>query len=322
MSTNTPNQLQSRLTQIAMAVKPEGLIADAVCPRVPVEAEEFRYTVYAEETFFNIPNTRIGRKSEPTEVEFGGSLMDASTFDYGLDDFVPQKDIDKAASQLGNYDPMAVATEGTSIMVDLSREQRVATLYQTAANFATGLKSTLSGTSQWSDGTNSDPIAAIKDAQDLMLVDPNIMVVGRAVASQLSRHPKIVAAILGKMGVGAANSATGLITMQALAEYLGLKAIYVGNSWYNSAKPGQTASMARLWGKHATLMRIDTAIRSVSSPAMPTFAATAEYRGRRVKVLPDAKRGIDGGNTVRVIEQLNEIVLWQKAGYLFTNAVA
>lgn len=321
MATNTPNQLNARLSQIAMAVKPEGMLADIVCPRIPVEAESFRYTIFAEDAFFNIPDTKIGRKSSANQVEFGGTLVDASTFDYGLDDFVPKKDEDNASSQLSGIDPLATATEGTAILVDLAREKRVSTLFQTQANFASSLRATLSGTSQWSDST-STPLKDIMDAMDLMLVRPNVLVIGRAVATALSRHPQIVAAIYGKTGVGAVGSAAGIVSMPALADLFGLKGVYVGETWYNSAKPGQTAAMSRLWGKHATLARIDTSVRNLQSPAMPTFAGTAEWQTRRTRTWQVNSHGIDGGTMVRVAEQLNELVLWQNAGYLFTNAVA
>lgn len=321
MAANTPNQLQSRLTTIALAVKPEGLIADQVCPRVPVEAENFTYTVYAEEMFFSIPETRMGRKSEANEVEFGGTLLNACTYDEGLDDFVPQKDIDNATSQNSNADPMGMATEGTTILVDMAREKRVATLFQTPANFAGSLKTTLSGTSQWSH-PDSDPIAEIKYAMKNMLVKPNIMTISVGIEIALSMHPKVVAAVYGKDGVGASGSAAGVVSMAAIASLLGLKAILVGEAFFNAAKPGQPADMGRLWGDHATLARIDTSVRSVRGGAMPTFAVTAEWQKRRVRTIPDSKRGIDGGITVRVAEQLNELILWQKAGFLFQNAVA
>ncbi len=321
MTTNTPNQLHARLSQIAMAVKPEGMVSDIICPRVPVEAESFKYTVFAEDTFFNIPDTKIGRKSKANEVEFGGTLVDGSTFDYGLDDFVPRKDIDNAVSQQAGTDPLATATEGTAILVDLAREKRVSTLFQTQANFAAALRQTLSGASQWSD-PSSTPLNDIMNAMDLMLVRPNVMVIGRAVATALSRHPQIVAAIYGKTGVGAVGSAAGIVSMPALADLFGLKGVYVGETWFNSAKPGQTPSMARLWGKHATLARIDTSVRNLKAPAMPTFAVTAEWQARRTRTWNVNENGIDGGTMVRVAEQLNELVLWQNAGYLFTNAVA
>lgn len=322
MATNTPTALLTRLNTIALAVKPEGLIADLVCPRVPVEAEAFTYTAYLESMLFNIPLTLIGRKSEANEVEFGGTPVNATTLDWGLDDFVPQKDIDNAASGNTNTDPMADAVEGTAILVDMAREQRVATLFQTAGNFAAALKQTLSGTSQWSDGVNSNPIYDILTAMDLMVVRPNLLTIGQSVATALSVHPKVVAAVYGKVGVGSAASSAGVVSMAALADVLGLKQVLVGSAFYNSAKPGQTASLARLWGKHATLARIDTSIRSVRVGAMPTFAATAEWQKRFVKMIKDEKRGIKGGMTVRVAEQLNELILWQNAGYLFTNAVA
>ena len=317
-----PFQTAARYSQIALAVKVEGLVADRVCPRVPVPSEEFTYTKYATEDRLTVPDVGIGRKSEANTVEFGGTDITDSTKDMGLKDFVPQKDVDKAAASLGSFDPMATAIEGTAALVDLAREARVASLFQTAGNFSNTLRTTLSGNSQWSDYANSDPIYAIKTAMDAMLVRPNIMTVGQAVATVLSMHPKVVAAIYGQVGVGAASSAAGVVSMKALASLLGLKDIFVGEAWYNSAKPGQALNPARLWGKHATLARIDPAVRNVRGGAMPTFALTAEWQGRRVRTWDDPNKGIDGGANVQVVEQVKELILWQDAGYLFTNAVA
>lgn len=321
MAINTPNQLLTRLTQIALAVRPEGMLADIICPRVPVGAENFTYTVFAEDMYFNIPNTRIGRKSEANEVEFGGTLVNGNTFDEALDDFVPQKDIDNANSQAANVDPMGMATEGTAILLDMRREQRVVSLFQTPANFAAGLQDTLSGTSQWSD-PNADPIGDIKNAMISMIVKPNIMTISPAIELALTMHPKVVASVLGAAGTGSSLTASGVVTLQAIALLVGLKAIYVGETFYNAAKPGQAANMGRLWGNHATLARIDPSVRNVNGGAMPTFAVTAEWQTRRVKSIPDQKRGIDGGTVIRVAEQVNELILWQKAGFLFVNAVA
>lgn len=317
-----PFQTVARYTQIALAVQVGNMIADQVCPRVPVPAEEFVYTKYTTEDRLNVPDTVIGRKSEANTVEFGGTDITDSTKDWALKDLVPHKDIKKAQDSGSSFDPLATATEGTTSLLQLAREARVASLYQTAANFNSSLRTTLSGTGQWSDFTNSDPTYAIKTAMDAMLVRPNILVVGQAVATALSMHPKIVAAVYGKIGVGAASTSAGVVAMQAIAELLGLNGIYVGEAWYNSAKPGQTVTPARLWGKHASLLRIDPAVRNVRGGAMPTFAASAEWGSRRVRMWESEEKGIDGGMNVQVAEQLKEIVLWQDAGYLFTNAVA
>ena len=56
---------------------------------------------------------------------------------------------------------------------------------------------TLSGTSQWSDYTNSDPIAAIDDAKESVrkasAKKPNSIFMSRPVFVKLKRHPKVIA---------------------------------------------------------------------------------------------------------------------------------
>lgn len=320
MSTNTaPFTVQPRLTQIAMAVRPTGLIADLVCPRIDVGAEKFIYTKMTTDEVFAIQDTRVGRTSEPNVVEFGGTDVNDSTEDTGLDDIVPNKDIENAKGT--NYDPLATATERTAALVELAREKRVADLYTTLGTYASTLRSTLSGTSQWSDYTNSDPLNAILTAFDSMLIRPNVGVVGRAVYTKLRMHPKIVAAVInGNNGLGG-NSAAGAVARRAIADLLELDEIYVGESFYNSAKPGQTASYARLWGKHAAFLRIE---RSIKDPrgAMPSFGFTAQWMGKIAGTIDEPKIGLMGSQRVRVGEHVKELVSFQEVGYFFQNAVA
>lgn len=321
MSTNTaPFTVQPRLTQIAMAVLPQDMIADQVCPRVPVEGEKFIYTKMSTDDAFTIPDTRIGRTSSPNEVEFGGTDVNGSTEDWGLSDYVPAKDVKNAEGT--NYDPLAASTERTALLVRLAREQRVANLYFGLSTYSASLRSTLSGTSQWSDYANSDPVAAILNQFDGMLVRPNVGVVGQAVWTKLRMHPKVVAAVLNNAGGLGGQQATGVVARRAVADLLELDDIYVGQAFYNSAKKGLTSSYIRLWGKHAAFLRLERSVRDPRG-VLPTFAFTADWGGGlKTRTRFDEKRGIDGSTEVRVTEQINELVSFQDAGCFFQNAVA
>lgn len=317
-----PFAVQPKLTQIAMAVKPQGLIADQVCPRVPVEGEKFVYTKFTTEEAYQIPDTHVGRISAPNTVEFGGKDVTESVQDYGLDDVVPNRDIQLAKDSANNYDPLAVAAERTALLVELAREKRVADLYFDPATYNANLKTAVAAADQWSAST-SDPLAAIMDMFDAMLIRPNVGVLGRPVWSKLRRHPKIVAAVLnspsGKGNGGAA--AAGLASLQAVADLLELDAIYVGESFYNTAKKGQAANYNRLWGKHAAFLHLE---KSVKDPrgALPTFGFTAQW-GERVGGTMDAPRlGLKGSTIVRVGEQVKELAAFQEAGCFFQNAIA
>ena len=66
------------------------LIADAVLPRTPpLGTKKFKYLTYDTAQGFTVPNTMVGRKSEPNVMEFGGTEVNAETVDYGLDDIIP-----------------------------------------------------------------------------------------------------------------------------------------------------------------------------------------------------------------------------------------
>ena len=168
-----PFDLQPRLTQIALAVRVNGMIADRVCPRVPTVAEKFAYTKFPAHEFLSIPDTRIGRTARANQVEFTSEDKVTQTLDYGLESPVPNKDIENARTQPTNIDPMEVATEGAAQLVELAREKRVADLYTALATYDSNLRATLSGSSQWSHA-DSDPVNAILAAATSDLTVPLI----------------------------------------------------------------------------------------------------------------------------------------------------
>jgi len=320
MSTNTaPFTVQPRLTQIAMAIKPVGMIADEVCPRIPVPGEKFIYTKMSTEESFTIPDVRVGRTGAPNTVEFGGVDVNDSTEDYGLDDPVPNKDIKNA--QGTNFDPEAVAAERTELLVQLAREKRVADLYFTLGTYASTLRQTLSGTSQWSDYTNSDPTSVILAMFDNMLVRPNIGIFGQSVYTKFRMHPKVVAAVLNNSGGTGGSASTGVVARRAIADLLELDEIYVGGAFSTTTKKGQTAAFGRLWGKHAAFMRIDKSVRDTRM-AVPTFGFTAQWGDKVAGTIQDANIGLEGGIKVRVGEHVKELVSFQEVGCFFQNAVA
>ena len=314
---STPFQTHERLTAIALAVRPRGFIADLVLPRVSVGAEDFKYAKGRPQETHTIPDTRVGRRSRPNQVEFGADLVSASTQDHALDDPVPIKDIEKARAQMSSWDPLAEASTNTAVLLSLARERRVSSLVTTAATYAAAKRATLAGASQWSH-KDSDPIKAVAEALDACLVRPNIMVIGQEAWTGLRRHPKIVEAT--KM-TGAGNEAAGMATKRAVAELFEIDEVIVGQAFYSSAKKGQDAVYARLWGKHCALIHRNTDIAGAES-AIPTFGFTAEWMPRETLTATDDLSGIMGSEIVRVRECIQELIAWQDAGYLFRSVVA
>lgn len=308
---HAPFPIQPELTAIAIGYRNNKLIADDVLPRVPVGTQDFKYLTFNKADAFTVPDTKVGRKSKPNQVEFGATESTASTMDYGLDNPVPQADIENAPV---NFNPLGRAVMGTTDLVLLDREIRTANLVFAAGTYPAGNKSTLSGTSQWSDFTNSNPIDAILIALDACIMRPNVLTLGRAVWTKLCQHPKMVKAIYGN------NTDVGIVTRQQVAGLLELEEVVVGEGWVNTAKKGQTPTFVRAWGKHASLTLRNKNVDPTGS--QPAFGYTAQWGDRIAGSWEDKNIGLRGGQMVRMGESVKELITASDLAYFFENAIA
>lgn len=316
MST-TAFPVNPQLTAIAIAYRnpAAAMIADLVLPRRPT-AKKFSYTKYSADQGYTIPDTRVGRKSEPTQVDFGGTAVPDETVDYGLDDTIPNDEIEafnampKARGAAG---PDQVSTMMLTHLMQLDRERRVAALIFNAGSYAGGMSEALAGNAQWSDTVNSDPVAKIGDSIDKPLVRPNTLVLGRAVWTALRRHPKIVQA------VNNTQQGAGIVSRQQVADLFELSQVLVGESFVNSARKGQAASFARVWGKSAALLYVDANAATIDQP---TFGFTAQWGDKIAGSMSDPKKGLRGSEVVRVGESVKEVITANDLGYYIATAIA
>lgn len=306
-----PFPIDPKLTAIAIAYKnPDiALIADDVLPRTPT-AQEFKYLSYAQGQGFTVPEARVGRKSAPNEVDFNATEVQDKVVDYGLDDLVPNEDIE---GDNQGIDPLGMAVSYLTNLVNLAREQRVAGLVFNSASFAAANRITLAGASQWSDAVNADPVAAIGDSLDVPIMRPNIAVFGQQTWTALRRHPKIVQAC------NATAQGAGMVSRQQFADLFELQAIYVGQGFVNTAKKGQALNLGRVWGKHAAFIYRD---RAAGPQAGATFGFTAEWGGKIAGTMDEPRVGLTGSVRVRAGERVKELITATDLGYFFQNAVA
>ncbi|MFZ6687511.1 phage capsid protein [Undibacterium sp. SXout11W] len=318
MST-TAFPINPTLSAIAIAYRnsADSLIADGVLPRVPT-ALKFSYTKYDAAQGYTVPNTKVGRKSDPTMVDFGGTPINDECQDYGLDDLIPNSEIaafdamPKPATG-GPIDPKSISTMMLTNLILLDREVRVANTVFNTANYSGSQQQTLSGTSQWSDYANSNPLNALLAALDAPLVRPNKLVLGRAGWTSLRQHPKVVQAVY-KSQQGA-----GTVSREQLAELLELDEILIGSAFINTARKGQAASYARAWGKHAALIYSNT---EAAMTGQPTYGFTAQFGTRIAGDIPAPTKGLRGGVIIRSGESVKEVICAPDVGYFFQNIVA
>lgn len=306
-----PFPINPQMTAIAIAYRnPDvALIADLVLPRTPT-AQEFKYLKYDLAAGFTVPDARVGRKSLPNEVDFSATEIIDKVLDFGLDDIIPNEDIE--ADNQG-VDPMGTAVAYLTNLVNLAREVRTANLVFNTSSYAAGQYTTLAGGNQWSDTVNSDPVAAIGDALDIPIIRPNVATFGQQAWTKLRRHPKLVQAIKNT------NQGAGMVSREEFAEFFELQEVLVGQGLANTAKKGQAISLSRVWGKHASFFYRD---RAAGPQAGVTFGMTAAWGNKIAGNIDESKIGLTGSQRVRSGERVKEIITAPDVGYFFQNCVA
>jgi len=306
---NAPFVTDSVRTAIALAYKNRAFVADEVMPRAAVAAENFKWTSYNKEDRFTIPSTLVDRKGKLNQVEFGGTEDSAMTNDYGLEDVIPQKDIDNAA--IAGFDPLGNATELLSELIMLERESRVAGIVHNIATYASGMSETLAAGDKWSAATGK-PLDQIMDALEVPFMRPNVMTLNSAGLLALRRNDQILQSYHGNTGT------EGMVPVSYLRDLLELDAIIIGRARYNSANKGQTMTLTELWGNHCALT-----YRNIS--AMPnkglTFGLTAEFGRRIARSKRDDDIGLRGATIQQVGESVKELVLANDTGYFISGVI-
>jgi len=297
------------LTAISIGYRNPQFIAEQVLPTVPVMKKEFSYNAYPIAESFRLPDTRVGRKSAPNMVELTSTRETETCEDYGLDDGIPQDDIDQAPQ---GRDPRDRATMQLTDYVALGREKETADLVFDATQYPDDNKDTLSGSTQWSHAS-SDPVATVLAAMDACLMRPSRMVLGQAVWTKLRTNAVILKAVHGNLGDA------GAATRQQVADLFELQELVVGAGWYNSAAPGQDPTLVRVWGKHAALYYFNPLADTQQGL---TFGLNAQYGTKIAGTRPDGNIGLRGGQRVRVGETRKGLIVAVQAGYLFEDAVA
>ena len=309
---------------LAYAQSQENFIADKVFPTVGVSKQSDKYYIYDRA---NMNRTGDVEKLAPrTEVNRIG--MTLSTSSYFADVYGLGMDFDEQT--LANEDAMldirSAGAETLAMRLMIHREEQFASNFFVASQW--GTDNTLSGTSQWSDYTNSDPIDAVTLARRTVQLNsggfkPNTMVVGKEVRDKLINHPDVLARLNG----GATVTNTALVTDAKLAEIFEVENFYVMEAVKNSSVEGAAESNAFIGGKNALLCYTPSNAGLMSPAAGLTFAWNnlegVNNLGITVESFSDdALKRQQIAEMIQVKMSYDMKVVGADLGYLFINAVA
>jgi hypothetical protein len=303
--------IDATLSDMSIKYRNEEMIWPQVMPVIKVGLRSNKYMVYTKADSYKLANDMIGPKSLANEIDWGIGTDNYSVKDHALSDWVTQEEID-------NSDPPIQPEIDTNLflnnLLDIAQESRVAAVAFTAATYPAGNKVTLSGTGQWGDAAD-DPVGNLLTAIETCFLRANTVIMGADTWNIFRKLQEILDAVKGSTRYQA--SPGGLATIEECRGLFEVENWLVGRGRYISSKEGQTATYARLWGKHCVALHVEKepSIRSI------TFGGTFCEQLRMTQTAFDVKRGVKCCQYLKVGWNSDEKVIASDLGYMIENAV-
>lgn len=198
-------------------------------------------------------------------------------------------------------------------LIQLELEKRAAAKF-----FVTGVwdtSTTLTGSDQWSDFANSDPIAnadnainTIRQATGASMVD---LFIGKSAWDKLKEHPLV----LDKYK----HTQTGIMTPELVAPVLGVGELIVGDSVENTANVAQTFSGADIWTDSALFLVKNPAAIGVQNGA---YTIVWNERGNVPWAVEDYREEQTRSDVQRVFTHVDHKVVASAYGFIYLDTVA
>jgi hypothetical protein len=238
------------LTNISLGWPVNGLVGENLFPSIPVRKQSDKYYVFGREAW--LPETSDYRAPGTEANEIPGLTLSLDTYyaqEHALQTPVTDEERENADSPLS---PDRDGTELVTSKVMLGREIAMRNLVTTAANYATGMSTTLVGAAQWSAYATSDPIGVVRTAvraiHAKVFMEPNVAIIPYLVMSFLEDHPDIIERIK--------YSERAILTPEIIAAVFGLQTVIVpgvGIGTGPSGASGNAITAGYLWGKDVVL---------------------------------------------------------------------
>jgi hypothetical protein len=294
------------LTNLARGYSNAAFVGTVLFPVVNVEKEAGKIPQFGKEAFTVYDTERAMRsKSNKIPVETRSSI------DYALteQDAVVPLDYREIEEDIFNARQYASFRAQSAILLKI--EYMAAQLATNAANYPTGNKVTLSGTTQFTNAS-SDPIGVVRTASDAIRSKigkrPNSMVIGAAAFKALRDHASIVDKIKYSM--------KGVITVDLLKEIFDVENIVVADSMYMNA-----GTLVDCWGDNIIMAYVPEAQTNVDrSVYEPSFGYTLRKKGN-----PQVDTYTEEGGKIENIRSTDNLVVkivGSDAGYLIVDTNA
>lgn len=301
-----------QVTNILQAYTNPDFVASRFFPIVPGLKDETGKIAGISNSHLRVYDSRRALTDEGEHrMEFNLTNDDSYRVDYyDLEIYLP----DRLKDQLQR--PFDARRDAGIVLMQalmLEREAALATAITSTAIMTNN--TTLSGTSQWNDFANSDPMADIEAARTAIHAkigrEANCMFLSRKAFNTLKRHPQYLAHVAG-LKVLSGNALLGL-----LKDLHELDDVIIGKAIKVTSKEGQTETKAVVWNNDCVLFYRP----KVGSLYEPAFGYQFLLENQNVRV--DVRRHQnDLGDIVRNMWAYQDKILDVNAAYLIKTVVA
>lgn len=305
------------LTTVARGYRNENYIGLRLFPYVPVGQRggkiiTFDKSAWRQYNLARAPGSNVKR------INVGFSGADFALTQQALEGQLPIEIMDEAQAVPG-VDMASTTILSTRDIIDLRLEIAQADLATNLSNYGASNKVTLSGTSQWSDYVNSNPIGDVATARNAIRKvtgkRPNVMAMGADVLEILQYHPKLVDAAILAGSVSLAGGTQAGLTVEQLAKVFKVQEILVGDA----IKLDASDTPVDVWGKDVVLAYTETA--TLAARGTPSYGYTYRLSG-----YPLVENGYYDNSSrswiYPVIDEVAPVIAGAEAGYLIKGAVA
>lgn len=282
-------------------------------------------------TLENLLTLNLGSTARAPGAGYSRTDFEFTKFSYSTEEYGKEHVFDDA--QLAIFrsiiDAESVGAERATTMVLEEYERDVATaIYDTAT--WTGSSLTTAITNEWDDAANATPIQDVIAAREKVVsgsgLEPNALIMNAFQYRHLCNCNQIVERV---KYTALADQKT---MMAAVAEVLGVEKLIVaglkGAGVKNTALPGQTASISRIWSnEYMMLARVATS----DDPQEPCIGRTFIFSGdgpgspgteEELAVIAEEYREESRrGSVIRARNNRDIVVMYAEAGHLFSNAI-
>lgn len=295
------------LTELSYGYVNDMFVADALFPFVPVQKEEGKIVKFGKEAFRIWDTGRAIRAKSNRIPPEGRTPVSYALSEHDLEYPIDYREEEEDIFPLEEY-----ATEVTNEGIRLGHEKQAADIAQDADNYGADNKITLTGTDQWSDLDDSDPIGDVRQGKSAVRAAigryPNTMLIGVSAYEILQDHPQILERVK--------YSQTGIVSVDLLKVIFDIEDIRVGKAVYSP----DGIVFSDVWLDNVVLAYVPKQALRARTVREPSYGYTLRKEGR-----PETDTYSENGGKIEVVRTTDiyePLLLGPDGGYLIKDVKA